>query len=85
MAEASALTEQVIQVLQQAHAIRIEELAWACPNSTWNQILATVKQLSQTRQLKLICSRHGGLIVMLPMLKRGELSGSLSTSYYVGA
>jgi hypothetical protein len=41
--------------------------------------------LSQTKQLKLICSRHGGLIVMLPILKRGELHRSWSTSYYVGA
>jgi len=62
--ERSTLSDQVIQCVQRSHAIRIEDLAWVYPDHTWSQILAVVKQLSQSRQISLVCRRHGGLVVM---------------------
>jgi len=64
--EISVLSDQVIQYVQRSRAIRIEDLAWAYPDHTWSQILAVVKQMSQSKQISLVCRRHGGLVVMLP-------------------
>lgn len=66
MGERSLLSDQIIQCVQRAHAIRIEDLAWACTDYTWSQILAVIKQMSQSKQISLVCRRHGGLVVMLP-------------------
>lgn len=64
MGERSLLSDQVMQCVQRSHAIRIEDLAWICPDHTWSQILAVIKQMSQSKQISLVCRRHGGLVVM---------------------
>jgi hypothetical protein len=63
------LSDQVIQCEQRSRAIRIEDLAWAYPDHTWSQILAVVKQLSQSKQISLVCRKHGGLVVMPPIFR----------------
>jgi hypothetical protein len=67
--ERSMLSDQVIQCVQRSRAIRIEDLAWAHPDHTWSPILAVVKQLSQSKQISLVCHRHGGLVVMPPSFR----------------
>jgi len=62
--ERSTLSDQVIECVQRSRAIRIEDLVWVYPDHTWSQILAVVKQLSQSKQISLVCRRHGGLVVM---------------------
>jgi len=49
--------------------MRIEDLAWAYPDHTWSEILAVVKQLSLSKQISLVCRRHGGLVVMPPIFR----------------
>jgi len=56
----------VCKELKKLRAIRIEDLAWVCPDYTWSQILAVIKQISQSKQISLVCRRHGGVLVMLP-------------------
>jgi hypothetical protein len=67
--ERPMLSDQVIQCVQRSHAIRIEDLAWACPDHTWSQILAVVKQLSRSKEISLVCRKHGGLVVIQPNIK----------------
>jgi hypothetical protein len=67
--ERSMLSDQVIQCVQRSRAIRIEDLAWAYPDHTWSQILAVVKQLSQSKQIRLVCRRHGGLVIIPPIFR----------------
>ncbi len=69
MGKISLLSDQVMQCVQRAHAIRIEDLAWTCPDHTWSQILAVIKQMSQSKQISLVCRRHGGLVVMPPIFR----------------
>jgi hypothetical protein len=63
------LSDQVIQCVQRSRAIRIEDLAWACPDHTWSQILEAVKQLSKLKEISLVCRKHGGLVVMPSNIK----------------
>jgi len=67
--ERSLLSDQVIQCVQRSRAMRIEDLAWAYPDHTWSEILAVVKQLSQSKQISLVCRRHGGLVIMPPIFR----------------
>ena len=78
MGKISLLSDQVMQCVQRAHAIRIEDLAWTCPDHTWSQILAVIKQMSQSKQISLVCRRHGGLVVMPSPLSHQVLERPLS-------
>ncbi len=78
MGKISLLSDQIVQCVQHAHAMRIEDLAWACPDHTWRQILAAIKQMSQSNQVSLVCRRHGGLVVMLPTQSLRVLERPLS-------
>lgn len=78
MGERSNLSDQVMQCVKTSHAVRIEDLAWACPDNTWSQILEAVKQLSQLKEISLVCRKHGGLVVMPSPLSHQILERPLS-------
>lgn len=67
--ERAVLTDKMIDYVQRSHAVRVEDLDWAYPDHTWSQILAVVEQLSQSKQIKLVCRRHGGLVIIPPIFR----------------
>jgi hypothetical protein len=53
MRQAEPVTEQILDVLAQSPGLLIEELAWACPALTWNQVFLEVDRLSRAGHLEL--------------------------------
>lgn len=57
MGKKSVMADLVLRVVSQAPGCSLDELAWACPELTWNQVFFAVDDLSQKGLIRL--KQHG--------------------------
>ena len=72
MAQHTTLDNQVIDVLQRAHACDLEDVTRQCTGFTWNQVFLAIDRLSRSGEILLVPTGQGTYTVTCPQRQEGR-------------
>jgi len=64
MTQHTLVEDQVIDIVQRAHACDLEDVTRHCTNLTWNQVFLAVDRLSRRGELRLVSRGRGRYTVI---------------------
>ncbi|WP_447602605.1 hypothetical protein [Nitrospira sp. Nam80] len=78
MSEQPTAIKQIMEIIVRSSQCELEEVAFACPGLTWNQVFLAIDRLSREGAVMLHRKEPGRYIVSLPKAARGFADRDLS-------